>query len=116
MEQHSARTQEVQQILLVPLGKAIETLDDFVGFRLQLRALSAAMLLNRHQEVSGAAIVQEKYPLPKAPERCGAELVRFRLALANAVIQVRAHLMKRKVGKEVYCLVAQLRESRSCRS
>src|ERR1035441_6613452 len=66
------------------------------------------MLLNRHHEVVGPAIVQEKQTLPEAPEGRRPELARFRLALANAVVQVRTHLMKRKVGKEVCCLVAQL--------
>ena len=60
MEQHSERAQEVQKILLVSLREPIELLDHFVGFRRQLRAFPAAMLLNRHHEVLGSAVVQEK--------------------------------------------------------
>jgi hypothetical protein len=40
-------TQEVQKVLLVRLGKAIELIDDFIGFR-RLLAFPAAMLPNRH--------------------------------------------------------------------
>ena len=62
MERHSKRAQEVQKIVLVFLGKPIESLDHFVGFRRQLRAFPAAMLWNRHHEVLGSAIVQEILP------------------------------------------------------
>src|ERR1700722_1254911 len=108
MEQHSKRAQEVQKILLVFLREPIELIDHFVGFRRQLRAIPAAVLLNRHHQVLCSAIVQKKKPLPEAPERRGSELVRFRLTLANPIVQVRTHLMKRKVGIEVCRLVAQL--------
>jgi hypothetical protein len=57
---HSKRAQKVQKILLVFLGKPIEPHDHFVGFRRQLRAFPAAVLLNRHHEVLGSAVVQEK--------------------------------------------------------
>src|ERR1022692_1423325 len=60
MQRHSKRPQKVQKILLVFIRKPIEPLDHFVGFRHRLRAFPAAMLLNRHHEVLGPTIVQEK--------------------------------------------------------
>jgi len=51
--------------------------------------------------------MQEKYPLPKPPERGAAELPRPRLALPHAVRQAYPHVVNEQIGEEIDVLIAQ---------
>src|ERR1700730_13244381 len=70
------------------------------------------MLLDGHNQVACAAIVQEEKTLPKAPQRRSAELVAFRLGLGYSIGKVLAHLMNRQIGIEVCWLSSQGRNAR----
>jgi hypothetical protein len=54
------------------------------------------MCLNGLDEGGGAAIVQEEQPLAKSPQRGGTELVSFRSALYDSILQIDAHLWRAK--------------------
>ena len=68
------------------------------------------MLFNSRHQIGRSAVVQEKNAFPETPERCRAELVAFCLALRDAVIEFCTHVVKRKIRKEIYIFVAQLRD------
>src|ERR1700730_8243155 len=68
------------------------------------------MLFNSLHQIGRSAVVQEKNAFPETPERCRAELVVFCLALRDAVIELCTHVVKRKIRKEIYLFVAQLRD------
>ena len=67
------------------------------------------MLFNSLHQIVCSTVVQKKNAFPETPERCRAELVVFRLALRDAVIELCTHVVKRKIRKEIYIFVAQLR-------
>src|SRR3984893_4949281 len=68
------------------------------------------MLFNSLHQILRSTVVQEKKAFPETPERCRAELVVFCLALLDAVIELCTHMVKRKIRKEIYIFVAQLRD------
>ncbi len=68
------------------------------------------MLFNSLHQILRSTVVQEKNAFPETPERCRAELVVFCLALRDAVIELCTHVVKRKIRKEIYIFVAQLRD------
>src|SRR5215831_7345609 len=75
------RAQEVEDVLLLVLGEAVEVADHSVRLaRGALRAAAALVLGDRIQQVRAAAVVQEEHALPQAPQRRGAELAPVRLA------------------------------------
>src|ERR1700730_4034925 len=68
------------------------------------------MLFNSLHQIGRSAVVQKKNAFPETPERCRAELVVFCFALRDAVIELCTHVVKRKIRKEIYIFVAQLRD------
>src|SRR6185503_2052446 len=71
-------TQEVEEVLFLPLGQgAEEAVHDGVGLGSAVaRGRRAAMRADGVEQIGRAAVVQEEDPLAEPPERCGAELVR----------------------------------------
>jgi hypothetical protein len=97
----SQRAQEIQQRLLVAARQLIELTDRAIGLR-----PARTMLLDCLHQISRSTIVQEEQPLPYTPKRCGAKFVRTGNALAYAVRQPLAHMVKSKVGKRMVYNVA----------
>src|SRR5579863_10192319 len=65
------------------------------------------MLLDSHNQVAGAAIVQEEETLSNAPQGSGAELVSNGLALRYPIRKVLTHLVKGQIRIEVCRLTGQ---------
>src|ERR1700730_4505433 len=97
----SESAQEIEQGLCLPLRELIEVVDDLIRFR----AL-AFVFLDRAEEVSGAAVVQEKDALAKSPERRGAKFAAAGGALTHAIREIRSHVVQKEIGKGFYGHVA----------
>src|SRR5262247_556170 len=96
------RAQEVQEILLVALAKAVVVVDDAVRLRGRVsRVAPAPVLLDRLDEIAGAPVVEEEDPLSEAPQRRGPELVGPGPSLAHAVREPGAHPVHHQVRKEI---------------
>ena len=81
LDPHNLETAKVvQDILLLPLWQSQEIGDRLTG----LRAVTE-MRFDRFQQVGGAAIVQEEYPLSDPPQRCRAELSATGIALRDLI-------------------------------
>ena len=65
------------------------------------------MLFKRLHQIVCSTVVQKKNAFPETLEWCRAELVVFRLALRDAVIELCTHVVKRKIRKEIYCLSSE---------
>src|SRR5215469_11119245 len=69
------RPQEVKDGLLVARGEHVEAVDDEVGLgrwvadATRAHACGRLVRLDRLQQVAGTAVMQEKQPLPDAPQR-----------------------------------------------
>src|SRR5260221_12484983 len=74
------RAQEVQDFLLFLLCQLMEMFDDSVCF-----AAFAGVFADGLEQVAGASIVEEDDAWPQAPEGSGAQLVRARAPLGDAV-------------------------------
>src|SRR5712691_4256563 len=96
------RAKEVQDVLFLRRAQRTKVVDHPV--RLRLRATTTrrteqdvstvrGVCSDGLQEVVSSAVVQEKQPLPHAPKRRCAELVRAGCALRNSIGQPRAHVM-----------------------
>src|SRR5229473_3659702 len=97
------RAQEVQDVL--PLAGSQQLVEDQLGLR-RFRAV-ALVGFDGGQQVSGAAIVQEKDALTQTPQRSRAELIAAGIALGNVVSQTDTHVMDFYVGEQVGSSVAQ---------
>src|SRR5579862_1870810 len=98
----SEGAQEVEKILLVALAQTIKLPDHHIGFRLR-----AAMLLDSHNQVARASIVEKEKTLSEAPQRRCAELIPHGLALGYPILEVLAHFVKRQIRIEVGRLSGQ---------
>src|SRR5713226_9288333 len=76
------RAQEVQQVLLLRLVELIELVDDGTGLGgLESVVAGALVRPDGHEQVAGAAVVEEEDALAEAPERRRPEFIRSRLPL-----------------------------------
>src|SRR5262249_24928503 len=62
---------------------------------------------NGADKVTGRAVVQEEDSLAHTPQRRGAKFVRCGLALADAVIKSRTHVMQREIRERLERCIAQ---------
>src|SRR5207302_11083906 len=95
------RAEEVEDVLLVRRAQGLELLDHRVGFGLASHTVVAELLAARAGGIgalvgqdrlqqsaiprSGTAVMEEEDPLPRAPQGCGAELVRARRPLCHEI-------------------------------
>ena len=57
------------------------------------------MRLDGRNQIARPAVVQEEDPLAQSPQRRGAEFIRSRRALGNAVGEALAHVMHQQIGE-----------------
>lgn len=88
--------EEVDDVLLVLGGEAVEALDDAIGF-----AARAPVVVDGFNEVGGASVVEEEDALADSPERRGTEFVGAGAALGDAVGETFAHVMHEQIGEEI---------------
>ena len=81
-------------MLFIDLIQSVEIRNDLIGFRGGYNtSAGAGMGLDCFQQIFCASIVQEKNPFPKAPQWCSSKLVSGGRALANAIGEIRSHVM-----------------------
>src|SRR6266851_3299927 len=106
----SQAPQEVQEVLFFSLPERVVSRNHGVGFRWRELGLARTRVgLDRLDEVTGSAIVEEKDPLPEPPEGCRPELIWARRALDNVVGQPRSHSMQEQIGVQPNWLLAKRR-------
>src|SRR5229473_3249632 len=87
------RSEEVQYVLLLRRGQGIEVELCGISF-----GAARIVVLNGHEQVGRAAVVQEEDPLPKSPQRRGAELVTAGAALRDVVRQPCSHVVNLEIA------------------
>ena len=84
-------------LLLLRAVQVEEVLLDHGGF-----ASVAGMVLDRGDQVRGAAIVEKKDALSQSPQRSCTKLIPTRIALGNIVSQPRSHVMNLDIGVGIH--------------
>ena len=82
------RSQEVDEVLLIPSPQLIESVDDLVSL-----ATAASVELDSLHQVGCPSIVQEKDALPDPPKRSRSELIGAGAALGDAIREANAHVV-----------------------
>src|SRR6266849_1997787 len=96
------RPQEVDDVLPLPSGQPIETVDDLVC----LASVAPVGFDSLHQ-IACPSVMEEKDALPDTPERSCSELIRACATLRDAVRKTSTHVVDEEVGEEIHSLVGK---------
>src|ERR1051325_3087476 len=86
--------QEIKELLALCRGQGEECLHRWRRF--------AIMGNDRRVKSGGPAIMQITHPITEPPKRGGAPVAAARLALPDAVVERRAHVVQQKIGIQRY--------------